>query len=253
MEAIVLGSGTSQGVPVIGCKCKVCQSKNPKDKRLRSSILIKTHNKNILIDAGPDFRMQMLRENIDKLDAILFTHEHKDHIGGLDDVRAFNHMTKSPMEIYAEARVHEALKKEYYYAFVERDYPGIPKLHLNIIDNSEFNIDRVTIKPIRAMHHKLPVLGFRVGDLTYLTDLSYISEIEKQKILGSKIFIVDALRIKPHISHFCLEEALKIIEDCKPQKAYLTHISHYLGLHNDINEILPSNVKLAYDGLKFKL
>jgi phosphoribosyl 1,2-cyclic phosphate phosphodiesterase len=251
LEAIILGSGTSQGVPVIGCKCKVCQSDNPYDHRLRSSLLLKTDNLNILIDAGPDFRQQMLRENIDKLDAIIFTHEHKDHIGGLDDVRAFNHMTRLPMEIYAEARVQSTLRNEYSYVFSGTNYPGIPKLNLNTIDETAFNIENIKIIPIRVMHYKLPILGFRIGDLTYITDANYISEEEKEKIFGTKTLIINALRKKRHISHFALDESLKIVKECSPQQAYFTHISHHMGLHEESNIELPKNTELAYDGLRF--
>ncbi len=250
MEAIILGSGTSQGVPVIGCTCKICQSDNEKDKRLRSSLLLKTGELNILIDAGPDFRQQMLREKIDKLDAIVFTHEHRDHIGGLDDVRAFNFRTHEPMQVYAEKRVEDFIRKEYSYAFTNTSYPGIPKLNFNTINENPFQISNIKITPIRAMHSKLPVLGFRIGDLTYLTDLNSISDKELKKIIGSETLIIDALRTKPHTSHFCLDEALQVIKQCNPEKAYLTHISHYLGLHNEMNTQLPENIKLAYDGMK---
>ncbi|PLX06149.1 MAG: hydrolase [Marinilabiliales bacterium] len=252
MEAIILGSGTSQGVPVIGCKCNVCKSEDTKDHRLRSSLLIKTPELNILIDSGPDFRQQLLREKIDKLDAIIFTHEHRDHIGGLDDVRAFNFMTKSPMDIYAEQRVQEALRREFYYVFSCANYPGIPRLNLNTIDETPFYIGNIKVIPIRAMHYKLPILGFRIGDLSYITDANYISEEEKKKIFGSKILIINALRKKKHISHFSLEESLKIIKDCSPRHAYLTHISHHLGLHKDISLELPENTELSYDGQKIK-
>lgn len=247
MEVIILGTGTSQGIPVIGCKCEVCTSKNPHDNRLRSSVLIKIEEINILIDSGPDFRQQMLRQNIDKLDAIVFTHEHKDHIGGLDDVRAFNFLTKKPMEIYAEKRVQEALRREYAYVFSDNNYPGIPRLNLNTIDETPFYIQNIKVTPIRVMHYNLPIFGFRIGDFTYITDANYISEEELQKIFGTKILIINALRKEKHLSHYSLEEALEIIKIISPRKAFLTHISHNMGLHDKINPQLPENVALAYD------
>ncbi len=248
MEAIILGSGTSQGIPVIGCKCDICSSKDEKDKRLRSSLLLKAKELNILIDAGPDFRQQMLRESVDKLDAIIFTHEHRDHIGGLDDVRAYNFRTKKPMEIYAEKRVEEFIKKEYSYAVEETEYQGLPRMHFNTIDEQKFEIGDIVITPIRALHNKLPVLGFRIGDFSYLTDCNSISDKEIQKIIGSKTLIIDALRIKQHVSHFSLSEAIEVIKKCKPKQAFLTHISHYLGLHKELKSTLPQNIKPSYDG-----
>ncbi|MDD2385519.1 MAG: MBL fold metallo-hydrolase [Bacteroidales bacterium] len=252
MEAIILGSGTSQGVPVIGCKCDVCKSRNPKDNRLRASLLLKINNTNILIDAGPDFRQQMLREKVESLDAIIFTHEHKDHIAGLDDVRAFNFSTKQPMEIFAERRVQTALRNDYSYVFSGSNYPGIPRLNLNTIDEEAFFIKDIKITPIRAMHYNLPILGFRIGNLTYITDANYISEEEKLKIIGSKTLIINALRKEKHIAHFSLDEALKIVNECSPRKAYFTHIAHQMGLHNEINTLLPDFTELAHDGLSIK-
>lgn len=253
MEVIVLGTGTSQGVPVIGCKCKVCTSSDHHDNRLRASVLIKVEMLNLLIDSGPDFRQQMLREDISKLDAIIFTHEHKDHIGGLDDVRAFNFITKKPMEIYAEKRVQETLRKEYSYVFSGNNYPGIPKLNLNTITDEPFNINNIEIIPIRVMHYNLPTLGFRIYNFTYITDANYISDDEIQKILGTKILIINALRQEKHISHYSLDEAIEIIKRVSPRKAYITHISHNMGLHHEINKKLPDNIELAFDGLKICL
>ena len=253
MEAIILGTGTSQGVPVIGCDCEVCKSKDLKDNRLRTSLLLKIENLTILIDAGPDFRQQMLRENIKKLDAIIFTHEHKDHIGGLDDVRAFNFMTKMPMEIYAENRVQEALRAEYSYVFSGNNYPGIPRLNLNSISEEEFFIQGIKVQPIRVMHYNLPILGFRIGELTYITDANYISEDEKNKIFGSKVLIINALRKEKHISHYSLDEAIEIVKQCSPRKAYFTHMSHHIGLNEQVNSLMPNHMELAYDGLKITL
>jgi phosphoribosyl 1,2-cyclic phosphate phosphodiesterase len=249
LEVIILGTGTSQGIPQIGCDCKVCRSSNEKDKRSRASLFLKIDDKNILIDAGPDFRQQMLRENINKIDAILFTHEHRDHIGGLDDVRSFNFMTKKPMDIYAEKRVQEALRNNFTYIFTA-NYPGIPRLNLNTINEEIFFIDNIKVQPIRVMHYNLPILGFRIGELTYITDANYISEEEKTKIFGSKILIINALRKEKHISHFSLEETVEIITQCCPRKAYLTHLSHHMGLHDEVNTQLPENVEIAYDRLK---
>lgn len=252
-KATFLGTGTSQGVPVIACKCAVCLSKNKKDKRLRTSILIQYNSKNIVIDTGPDFRQQMLRENLSSLDAILFTHEHKDHIAGMDDIRAFNYQSKSDMPVYASELVQIGLKREFHYIFSGFNYPGIPKVIINTIDNTPFELFGKKIIPIKVMHYKLPVQAFRIDNFTYITDANFISEKEKEKIKGTEILVINALRIEPHISHFTLEEALELIAEIKPKKAYLTHISHLLGSHNDVSKILPSNVELAYDTLQIDL
>jgi phosphoribosyl 1,2-cyclic phosphate phosphodiesterase len=250
VEAVFLGTGTSQGVPIIGCNCPVCCSDNPKDKRLRSSLLIKSDKTNIVIDAGPDFRQQMLRENIYKLDAIVFTHEHIDHIAGLDDVRAFNYISDKPMEIYAEKRVLNALKRTFSYIFDNSHYPGIPRLNLNVINEQEFCINEIKIKPIRVLHYNLPILGFRINDLAYITDANFISKEELLKLKGLKILIINALRIRKHISHFSFSEAIEIIKECNPDMAYLTHISHKLGLHEELNNFLPKNIELSFDQQK---
>jgi phosphoribosyl 1,2-cyclic phosphate phosphodiesterase len=250
MKITFLGTGTSQGVPVITCKCEVCQSSNIKDKRLRTSILINYNKKNIVIDTGPDFRQQMLTNHIEKLDAVLFTHEHKDHIAGLDDIRAFNYQSKQDMPIYATEQVQAGLKKEFHYIFSDFKYPGIPKVDLNTIHNFKpFQLFDKTITPIEVMHYKLPVTAFRIDNFTYITDANFISDSEKEKLKGTEVLVVNALRKEEHISHFTLQQALDLIAEVKPKKAYLTHISHLLGTHDDVSLELPENVSIAYDGL----
>lgn len=253
LEITILGSGTSQGVPVIACNCDVCKSENPKDKRLRSSVLIKYKNKHLIIDTGPDFRQQMLREKITQLDAVIFTHSHVDHIIGLDDVRAFNHITGKNMEIYAEKNVLNDLQRVFQYIFAKKKYPGVPNLNLNPISNNEFFIHDISVTPIRGMHLKLPVLGYRITNFAYITDVNFISEQEQEKLKNLDTLVICALRKRKHISHFTLSQALKVIKNVKPRQAFLTHISHRLGLHNKINTELPENVKLAYDGLKITI
>ena len=253
IQLTFLGTGTSQGVPVIACKCSVCRSKDTKDKRLRTSVMFSFNDKNIVVDTGPDFRQQMLREQVEHLDAVLFTHEHKDHVAGLDDVRAFNYIQKQPTDIYASTQVIKALKREFYYAFEEVKYPGVPQLHIHEIFNKPFSLFGEEIIPVKVWHYKLPVFGFRIDDITYITDANRIDEEEKEKIQGTKILIVNALRKEKHISHFTLSEALDLIAEIKPEKAYLTHISHLMGTHNEVQSTLPENVFLAYDGLKVNL
>lgn len=250
----VLGSGTSQGVPVITCECDVCQSENPKDKRLRSSIMLTIEGLNYVIDTGPDFRQQMLREKVKTLEAIFFTHQHKDHLAGLDDVRAFNFRQEKDMKVYCDERVNEALHREFDYIFSTFKYPGIPQLDIEIIDkNSTIPIQGGEISTIEAMHYKLPVLGFRYKDFTYITDAKSFEAPEIEKVIGSKVLFINALRKEEHLSHFNLEEALNFIEKIKPERAYLTHISHLLGKYDDVIQELPDNVFLAYDGLKLEL
>lgn len=253
MTITFLGTGTSQGVPVIACNCEVCTSADLYDKRLRTSLLIEDEGKVIVIDSGPDFRYQMLRANVQRLDAIVFTHEHKDHIAGLDDIRAFNYKQKGPVDVYADVRVQVALKREFYYIFEEFKYPGIPQLNMHTIDNIPFNISEIIFNPIEVMHYKLPVLGFRVKDFTYITDAKSVSAGEKQKIKGSKILVINALQRQNHISHFTLDEAIAFAKEIGAETTYFTHISHRLGRHNQLDKELPPNIKLAHDGLKLVL
>ena len=248
MKITLLGTGTSQGVPVIACRCEVCLSSNLKDNRLRSSVMIEVDNINLVVDTGPDFRQQMLREKVEKVDAILFTHHHKDHVAGMDDIRAFNYRWKKDMQLYCTKPTEEALQKEFPYVFAEVKYPGVPEVKINIIRNEPFKIQDTTIIPIEAQHYMMPVLGFRIKNFVYLTDVSSISELEKEKMQGADFIILDALRKKEHISHFNLEQALALLEQLNPKKALLTHISHYMGLHDEVNNELPSYVELAFDG-----
>lgn len=254
MEITILGSGTSQGVPMIGCKCSVCLSTNPKDRRLRSSILIKTNcGKQIVIDSGPDFRFQMLREKVDSLDAIILTHDHKDHIGGLDDVRAYNYLLSRPMDVYGEDYVLKTIRKDFGYAFKEHKYPGVPEIILHTISTLPFMIGQTKIIPIRGIHYQLPVLGFRIDNFCYITDMNYIHEEEIDKIRGVDVLIINALRLEKHISHFTLNEALEVIAAINPKQAYLTHMSHQIGLYDVLSKTLPENVFLSYDTQKITL
>ena len=251
MKIRFLGTGTSQGVPVIACDCEVCTSIDLHDKRLRSSILIELDNgKHVVVDTGPDFRYQMLREDVKHVDAILMTHAHKDHIAGLDDVRAFNYKQQEAISIYANAETLESLQREFYYAFSAIKYPGIPQLELKeITPSNSFNILETEITPVEVLHYKMPVLGFRIGDFAYITDAKTVSEESRKLLKGVKTLVVNALQEAAHVSHFTLGEALQFIEDIQPDQAYLTHISHRFGTHEYIESILPNNVHAAYDQL----
>ena len=248
-----LGTGTSTGIPMIGCSCDVCVSTDWEDKRLRSSILVQTMNTSLVVDTTPDFRYQMLRTKTNHLDAVLFTHPHKDHLAGLDDIRAFNFFTKKPMNIYANSLTEEAVRRDFYYAFGDKKYPGVPDLNLITIDETAFGLGDISVQPILVMHHKMPVLGFRFGDFTYITDANRIEDTEKEKIKGSKILVLNALRKEKHLSHFTLQEAIKLALDLAVPEVYFTHISHQLGKHHLINAELPVHIRLAYDGLKVSL
>ncbi len=253
MKITFLGTGTSQGVPLIACECVVCKSNDARDKRLRTSILVETQGKTIVVDTGPDFRQQMLRENVKHMDAVLFTHEHKDHIAGMDDIRAFNFILQKRIDVYATERVQLALRREFSYIFADYKYPGIPEIDFVTVENKSFEIEGVPVIPIEVMHFKLPVMGYRFGDFVYITDANFISEVERQKIRGCKVLVLNALRRESHVSHFTLDEALDVIKDLAPERAYLTHISHQLGLHAEVEKELPENVFQAYDGLKLEL
>ncbi len=254
MRVTFLGTGTSQGVPVIGCNCAVCESQDSKDKRLRVSVLIETNEETVVIDTGPDFRQQLLRENVQKLDAVVFTHEHKDHTAGLDDVRAFNFKQNKAMDVYAHQRVQEALKMEFSYIFSEKKYPGIPELVLHdVTKDDQFHIGGLKFEPIEVFHYQLPVLGYRVGEFTYITDAKTIKEEEKDKFRNTKVLVINALRREEHISHLNLEQALELIKEINPERAYLTHISHLFDTHKHIQAELPENVFVAHDGLKLEI
>lgn len=248
-----LGTGTSSGVPMIACNCNVCSSTDLKDKRLRSSVYIEEGGLKFVIDCGPDFRAQMLREGIKELDAILLTHLHKDHTGGLDDVRAINYITQKPLPIYCESNVIESLKMEYSYVFAKDKYPGIPEFEIHTISNTPFTIEannkKLDITPIRAYHYKLPILGFRIGNLAYITDASVIEDCELKKLEGLNTLIINAVRRTKHLSHFSLPEALNVIKRLNPKKGYITHMSHQIGTHSSLLKSLPKGVEPAYDGL----
>ncbi len=249
LKITFLGTGTSSGVPMIACDCDICISTNEKDKRLRSSILVQSDTTTIVIDTTPDFRTQMLRENVKRLDAVLFTHPHKDHVAGLDDVKSFNYFHQQPMKVYANELTQTALKREFSYVFTEHKYPGIPDINLHDIDGSNFIVGDIPVTPVFVWHLRMPVIGFRFGDFTYITDANRIEDAEKQKILGSKILVLNALRKEKHISHFTLDEAVEMVNELKIPEAYFTHISHQLGKHEEINKELPNGMKLAFDGL----
>ena len=250
MKFTFLGTGTSQGVPVIACECNVCQSIDFRDKRLRSSLHVKIDDQSFVIDTGPDFRQQMLRERIKHVDAIIFTHEHKDHTAGLDDIRSYNFKQKMDMPIYGHERVIDQLKKEFSYIFAEHKYPGGPRIETNPINKTPFSINKIPITPIEVMHYKLPVFGFRFKEMAYITDAKSIAEAEKKKLKGLKVLVLNALQKTPHISHFTLDEAIEMAIEINAEKTYFTHISHKLGLHREVEKELPDNIHLAYDGLK---
>ena len=248
-KIVFLGTGTSQGVPIIGCGCRVCRSDDFHDKRLRTSAYIEYEGLRLVIDAGPDFRQQILREGIRELDAVLLTHMHKDHTGGLDDVRAFNYFMNKGFPVYAEIPVQESLKREYSYAFGDNRYPGVPDFILNTIDENPFYINGIEIIPVRAIHYRLPVLGFRFGRLGYLTDANYISPESIEKFKGVDIFVISCIRREKHLSHFSMDEALEVCRKVGARHCFLTHMSHQQATHSELSGLLPEGVEPAYDGL----
>jgi phosphoribosyl 1,2-cyclic phosphate phosphodiesterase len=250
IKVTFLGTGTSIGVPVITCDCPVCTSDDPHDARFRTSAMIEVNNRTFVIDCGPDFRIQMLRQKVQNLDAVIFTHEHRDHIAGLDDIRAFNYVLNKKIDIYGTKKVMDTIVVEFPYIFSGTRYFGAPQLTIHVIDNQPFIINDIEFIPVMVLHEKSEVTGFRIRDFTYITDASYISDSEKEKIRGSRIIVLNALRNSKHVSHFSVGEAVEILEDLKPDMAYLTHLSHFVGLHEEVNSRLPHNIKLAYDGLE---
>ncbi len=253
MKFIFLGTGTSQGIPLIGCKCPVCASADERDKRLRSSLLVESDTTKVCIDAGPDFRQQMLREKVDRLDAIVFTHEHMDHTAGLDEIRAINFIQGKAVKIYASTRVQTRLREQYSYIFNNADYPGVPRLEMVTIGEEAFTIGDITLLPIHLMHADMPVLGFRIQDLTYITDANQIAAQEKEKIKGSRYLVLNALRKEKHHSHFSLSEAIQLSDELEAEQTLFTHISHQMGKYSDNNRLLPEGKNLAFDGLKLNL
>lgn len=248
-----MGTGTSSGVPMIACDCQVCSSPDKKDKRLRSSILVQSAATTLVVDTGPDFRYQMLRAKVNNLDAVLFTHPHKDHLAGLDDVRAFNYLLQRPIDVYADSLTEEAVRRDFYYAFTDTKYPGIPELNMHTINMEPFVVGDIPVIPVQVWHMRMPVLGFRFGDFTYITDANRIDAAEREKIKGSQVLVLNALRREKHISHFTLDEAVEVIRELGIPQAYLTHISHQLGLHAEVEASLPAGIHLAYDGLQLQM
>lgn len=241
-------------MPVIACECDVCQSTDPRDKRLRTSVMFSKAGRNVVVDTGPDFRQQMLREKVRSLDGVVFTHPHKDHIAGMDDIRSFNFKQRRDMDVYANALTTEALQREFYYVFETVKYPGVPAVELHHIDEDQpFEVAGMNFQPIPVLHYKMPVLGFRVGDLAYVTDANFIPEKSMARLQGLKVLVLNALRRKKHLSHFTLEEALEIVEQLQPERAYFTHISHLMGSHADTSKDLPPHVSIAYDGLQVEV
>ena len=250
MKVTILGSGTSQGIPVIGCYCEVCQSIDPRDKRLRVSVYIQTdNNKDLLIDCSPDLRQQFLANKIEHVDAVLLTHEHNDHMIGLDDLRPINFKQGAVLPFYAMPRVIKDVTERFNYVFRENPYPGGPRIETHVIDGDHINIAGVDIKCINIMHGRLPILGYRIDDFAYITDIKSIEEGQKLKLLGLKVLIISTLQIEKHFSHMNLEETLTLVAELKPETTFLTHMGHRLAKHEDLLKMLPENVYPAYDGM----
>lgn len=248
-----MGTGTSHGIPVISCSCAVCTSQNPKDRRMRSAVLVESANTRLVIDTGPDFRMQMLREKVDWLDAALITHEHRDHIAGLDDIRVFNYLKKGPFDLYCYPRVQKSIREAFSYIFENSEYPGLPSVCFQDIGEESFTVGELNIEPIPVLHHRLKVCGFRFGSLAYITDVNFISEESMERLKGVEVLVLGALRKTPHISHFSLSEAVEVSKQIGASKTYLIHMSHDMGLHSEVEEELPDGIHLSYDGLKVQL
>ena len=253
LDITILGSGTSTGVPLIGCNCEVCTSTNAKNKRLRTSIKISSPTTTVVIDTTPDFRYQMLRTHTTKIDAVVFTHPHRDHYAGLDDIRPFNYFSQKSMAIYANEITQVAIKRDFYYAFEKDKEDGLPEMILHTINKDAFTIGDIPFIPIHVMHRDMPVLGFRIGDFTYITDANFIPETEMEKIKGSKVFILNALRKQTHPTHYNLEQALEVAAALDIPKVYFTHLSHQIGLHEEVEASLPKGIHLAYDGMQFSI
>ena len=253
LDITILGSGTSTGVPLIGCDCEVCTSTNPKNKRLRTSIKISSPTTTVVIDTTPDFRYQMLRTNTTQIDAVVFTHPHRDHYAGLDDIRPFNYFSQKSMAIYANELTQVAIKRDFYYAFEKDKDAGLPEMILHTIDKDPFTIGDIPFTPIQVMHREMPVLGFRMGDFTYITDANFIPEMEMEKMKGSKVLILNALRKQTHPTHYNLEQALAVVASLNIPTVYFTHCSHQIGLHDEVEASLPKGIHLAYDGLQFSV
>ena len=253
LDITILGSGTSTGVPLIGCDCEVCTSTNPKNKRLRTSIKISSATTTVVIDTTPDFRYQMLRTNTTQIDAVVFTHPHRDHYAGLDDIRPFNYFSQKSMAIYANELTQVAIKRDFYYAFEKDKDAGLPEMILHTIVKDPFTIGDIPFSPIQVMHREMPVLGFRMGDFTYITDANFIPETEMEKIKGSKVLILNALRKQTHPTHYNLEQALAVVANLDIPTVYFTHFSHQIGLHDEVEAFLPKGIHLAYDGLQFSV
>jgi phosphoribosyl 1,2-cyclic phosphate phosphodiesterase len=253
MKITFLGTGTSQGVPPIGCRSDVCLSENPRDKRLRASIHVEWNGLSLVVDCGPDFRYQMIRAGISHVDALLFTHEHRDHTAGLDDIRPFNYLQGAAMPVYLHPRVYQAFQGQFDYIFQPVPYPGIPQIDWHLIDNEPFEIKGHVIRPVEVLHYKLPVLGFVFDKFAYITDANFISEKEKEKLKGMDVLVLNALRREAHISHFTLDEAVALAKELGAKQTYFTHMSHQIGLHDDVCSELPEGIDLAHDGLVVKL